>query len=278
MRGAKLVVGGALYAIGALIGLVLLVMVAREDRPYVRLEAPAAPALELSPGGYEVRPGAIGSAPDVHVFNLASREPLPTSLVEGVARFDVPSEGIYVVELPEGAGLTSVHGRNRFMVSPTLILTLVLAPLATLPGLAVLEGVAPARPREVVLGRVLFEIAPVRRRLLGVALDLVVMAGILVLLVLAAPLFAPVAPFFPFAPLVYLWAGNARGRSFGRWLTGTRVVTEEGEAPGPWRGLLRTAAWIVSWCALGGGYLVALLNPSRTAAHDALAGTRVVGD
>jgi uncharacterized RDD family membrane protein YckC len=56
------------------------------------------------------------------------------------------------------------------------------------------------------------------------------------------------------------------------------VVTEEGDAPGPWRGLLRTAVWIVSWCALGGGYLLALFNASRVAPHDAFASTRVVGD
>lgn len=188
--------------------------------------------------------------------------------------------GVYVVDL-RSEGDASVHQRQRLVLSPPLIFALAVGPLAVIPGLSVLDARGASRsgvPREVLLGGTLHRLASVRRRLLAVAGDLVAIAVLLIALLLATPLISSVAPLVPLGPVAYVWAGNARGRTVGRWLAGIRVVDARGRAPGTWAGLLRSMGWLLSWGLLGGGYLIALLGESRRAPHDGLAGTFVIRD
>jgi hypothetical protein len=245
----------------------------------VRVTTPAAPALELGEGSYELHfeGGSREDAP-ASVFALASREPLALEGSGARRRFEVVTPAIYVVELPSEGGVASVHVRRRLVVSPTLIFALVAAPVLTVPGVALLEASGRARTREITLGGSLFRQASVRRQLAAVVFDLVAVAVMMVLLLLLAPLFLPLAPLFPLAPVAYLWSGDARGRSLGQWLAGIRVVNASGGAPGWGAGLLRTLAWAAGWAALGGGYAIAALRGEGRAPHDALAGTQVVHD
>lgn len=273
MRSALRVAGGVIYVAGAALALVVVVVVARADTSVVRAEAAAAPALELAPGVYDL--DVPEGAPPPVVFALATRVPRPLRTADAVTSFEVSTRAIYVVVLPEGGSLRS---RERFAVSPTLFFALLVAPLATVPGIGLLDRATPLPRRDVVLGGSPFRLASVRHRLGCLLLDLLAIAALLILLVLLTPLLTPIGPFVPLAPVAYVCAGNARGQTIGRWLGGTRVVTDEGVAPG-WRaGLLRSLAWLVGWCLLGAGYLLAALHPSRVAPHDRLARTHVICD
>jgi uncharacterized RDD family membrane protein YckC len=55
-----------------------------------------------------------------------------------------------------------------------------------------------------------------------------------------------------------------------------RIVGADGRPPGWGRSLLRFAAGLVSWAALGLGFLWVLVDRERLAWHDRLSGTRLV--
>lgn len=280
IRRTVLALGATLYVLGAALALFWIAMVARADTSLLRVDGPAAPALELQRGVYEIRDGSdAGSrSPETAVFVLKTREVLPLSESGGGRSFEVPAHGIYVLDLRTEGSSATIHARERLVLSPTLIFALTLAPVGTLPGLFLLDGARPRRRRELELGRSRFTIASVRRRLIAVVFDLVAIAALLMLLILAAPLFSLGAPLIPLAPIAYVWSGAARGSSIGRWLTGIRVVDARGQPPGAWVGLLRSALWLLSWAFLGAGYVVAALGTAGRAPHDAVAGTYVVVD
>lgn len=273
MRSAWMALGLMIYAVGAVAAIVLIVVVARADTSIVRSEGAVAPALELGPGVYDL--AVPEGSPSPEVFALASRVPRPLRSEGAATSFEVEAPGIYVVDLPLGGALSS---RERFVASPTLFFMLVVAPLATLPGIGLVDLARPASRRDVLLGGSPFRLASVRHRLSCLVLDFIAIAAMLILLVLLTPLLTPIAPFVPLAPVAYVWAGNARGQTIGRWLGGTRVVTDEGTAPGWMVGGLRSLVWLVGWSLLGGGYLVAALNTSRKAPHDLVARSSVVCD
>lgn len=275
----RLLVGLSLYAGGGAATLLWIAAVAMADTALLHVDGPAAPALDLGAGVYEIREVTSGGPPtaETTVFALETRAPLPLVDAGAGRAFEVRSPGIYVIDLRSEGGPASVHQRERLVLSPTLIFALAVAPLAVLPGLFVIEaGGSPRGRRPPRLGGASLRLASVRRRLVAVVGDLAAIAALLVVLLLVAPLFSPVAPLFPLAPVAYVWWGNSRGSTAGRWLAGIRVVNAQGAAPGIWAGLLRSIGWALSWGLLGGGYLIALLGDAGRAPHDALAGTFVV--
>jgi uncharacterized RDD family membrane protein YckC len=79
------------------------------------------------------------------------------------------------------------------------------------------------------------------------------------------------------AIIVYLWAGNATGRTPGRLLMGLTVVRmDTGERLGVNWGLARTIAQVMTMATLGLGYAMALFDPQRRAFHDRLVQTLVI--
>jgi len=68
------------------------------------------------------------------------------------------------------------------------------------------------------------------------------------------------------------------GRSPGRLLTGTRVLTREGQAPAAWRLVARHLGRTLEVPLLGLGALLAFVLPSRRTLHDLLSGTLVSRD
>ncbi len=276
-------VGLALYAGGAGVALLWIAAVAMADTALLHLDGPGAPALELAEGRYEIREADGGgpSSAETTVFALETRALVPLTDSGTGRAFEVRTPGIYVVDV-RSEGASTVQQRERLVLSPTLIFALAIAPLAVVPGLSILDARAAPQTRltraEVLLGGSQVRFATVRRRLLATAADLVAIGALLVVLLLATPVLAPLAPLFPLAPVAYVWSGNARGTTLGRWLVGIRVVNARGRAPGTWAGLLRSMGWVLSWGLLGGGYLIALLGESRRAPHDGLAGTFVIRD
>lgn len=84
--------------------------------------------------------------------------------------------------------------------------------------------------------------------------------------------------FFAYAAaFVYFWVSNSIGRSVGKLVLGLRVERKDnGEAPGPARGFLRTFGYVVSTIPLLLGFLWAAWDKDRQAWHDKMAGTVVV--
>lgn len=67
-----------------------------------------------------------------------------------------------------------------------------------------------------------------------------------------------------------------RGETLGMRAWKLRMVTADGRQPGWGRALLRFAAAILSWAALGLGFLWVLVDREKFAWHDRLSGTRLV--
>ncbi len=67
------------------------------------------------------------------------------------------------------------------------------------------------------------------------------------------------------------------GRSFGKMLTGLRIVNKDGTRP-EWRWILfrQTVGLLVSALTLGLGFLLSVVNGRGRALHDLLAGTVVI--
>jgi hypothetical protein len=80
--------------------------------------------------------------------------------------------------------------------------------------------------------------------------------------------------------LAVLWqfAGNLAGGTFGKKIMGLRVVTADGSSPGFARSLARALGWVLSTPLANFGFLLALATPKTRALHDLLAGTYVVED
>jgi hypothetical protein len=269
--------GWPLYGLGVVGAGWLLWANAVADTSLARIEAPAAPALELDPGTYSLEPAA-----GARVYLLASREllDLHTSADgnEAGATFEVTKRGVYVVELLTPGERSAVRQRSMLAVSTPALVAAAGAPLLTLPGLFLLAGRRASESVRVNLGGSTYNVVSVRRRLLGVVLDLVGISGMMILLLLSGPFFPPLTPFFPLAPLAYGWAGNARGRTLGKWLAGTRVVSAGGGPLGAVDGLIRTLGGGAAWGLFGTGYALATLHPLRRAPHDLLSRSYVVYD
>jgi uncharacterized RDD family membrane protein YckC len=67
-----------------------------------------------------------------------------------------------------------------------------------------------------------------------------------------------------------------RGETLGMRAWKLRIVGEDGEPPDWGRSLLRFACALLSWAALGLGFLWVLVDRDRRAWHDRLSGTRLV--
>ncbi len=72
----------------------------------------------------------------------------------------------------------------------------------------------------------------------------------------------------------YSWA--ASGRTFGMAVLGVRVVRADGAALDPWRGVVRSLAFPLSFLCLGLGFLGILVQREHRALHDLIAGSCVV--
>jgi uncharacterized RDD family membrane protein YckC len=68
----------------------------------------------------------------------------------------------------------------------------------------------------------------------------------------------------------------SRGETLGMRAWKLRIVGADGRPPGWGRSLLRFGAAILSWAALGLGFLWVLVDPERQAWHDRLSGTRLL--
>lgn len=67
-----------------------------------------------------------------------------------------------------------------------------------------------------------------------------------------------------------------RGETLGMRAWRLRILGPASEPPGPGRALLRFFAALLSWSALGLGFLWVLVDRDRLAWHDRLSGTRLV--
>jgi uncharacterized RDD family membrane protein YckC len=72
----------------------------------------------------------------------------------------------------------------------------------------------------------------------------------------------------------YSWAVS--GRTFGMVVLGVRVVRADGAVAEPWRGVVRSLVFPLSFLLLGLGFLGILVQRERRALHDLIAGTAVV--
>lgn len=66
-----------------------------------------------------------------------------------------------------------------------------------------------------------------------------------------------------------------RGETLGMRAWKLRIVADDRQPPGWGRGLLRFACALLSWMALGLGFLWVLVDRDRLAWHDRLSGTRL---
>src|SRR5690348_2474203 len=72
----------------------------------------------------------------------------------------------------------------------------------------------------------------------------------------------------------YSWAVS--GRTFGMAVLGVRVVRADGAVAEPWRGVVRSLVFPLSFLLLGLGFLGILVQRERRALHDLIAGTAVI--
>ncbi|CDM66900.1 RDD family protein [Pyrinomonas methylaliphatogenes] len=78
------------------------------------------------------------------------------------------------------------------------------------------------------------------------------------------------------ALLNFVVAAGLTGSTFGKWATGLRIERPDGESLGLWRAFLRHfIGYPISLLLLGGGFLLALLDPHGRALHDLIARTEV---
>ena len=72
----------------------------------------------------------------------------------------------------------------------------------------------------------------------------------------------------------YSWAVS--GRTFGMAVLGVRVVRADGAVAEPWRGVVRSLVFPLSFLLFGLGFLGILVQRERRALHDLIAGTAVI--
>jgi len=146
------------------------------------------------------------------------------------------------------------------------------------------SGVVPAAPL------VLSRDRPVHllRRFAAVCYDTLLLLAVLFLAGLPLPLI-PAAwrdtPWVHYATLGYIvavsfvffgWFWTHGGQTLGMRAWGFRLIDEHGTPPG-WRPAWRRFSWaLVSWAALGLGFLWSLIDRDHLAWHDHLSGTRLV--
>jgi uncharacterized RDD family membrane protein YckC len=117
------------------------------------------------------------------------------------------------------------------------------------------------------------------RRAVGHTIDLLIIisAALLVQIIVGGAQEAQVLSVF-LMQLGYNWIFNSLGWSPGKRIRGMRLVTADGEPPGPGRGLTRALVAFVSGflfiAALG--YFWAIWDGKRQTWHDKVAGTYVV--
>jgi uncharacterized RDD family membrane protein YckC len=75
---------------------------------------------------------------------------------------------------------------------------------------------------------------------------------------------------------VFYGAFWTRGETLGMRAWKLRIVAADGRPPGWGRAMLRFAVALVSWSALGLGFLWVLVDRDRLAWHDRASGTRLV--
>jgi uncharacterized RDD family membrane protein YckC len=85
-----------------------------------------------------------------------------------------------------------------------------------------------------------------------------------------------VIAFFAWEFLYYAYFWTASGKTPGMVLLGVQVIGQDGTTAGTRRGLIRTAAFPLSFLLLGLGFLGILLGRDRRALHDVIADTAVV--
>jgi uncharacterized RDD family membrane protein YckC len=78
--------------------------------------------------------------------------------------------------------------------------------------------------------------------------------------------------------LYELYFAGISGQTPGMRLCGVRLISQQGTAPGPGRGLLRLVALVPSVLPAGLGWLWSLFDREHRALHDHLAGTYVIDD
>lgn len=259
----------ALYASGALVALLILFLAARGGGTVATLSPGAVPVFLLEAGEYRLDPPEVEG---IAVFRLTDRAPL--ALEGGV--FRVEETAAIVVAYPETATVPLVLERTGTVrVSASLFVALALAPLATVPGLLALEA---TRPRIPLAAAVEDSSVGLVRRLAGGAIDALVIAAMMVVLLALAPVLHAFVGLYPLAPLAYLWSVSARGKSIGQWFLLVRVINEEGAPPGATAGFLRVLAAVAGWVCVGAGLAVAALDGERRAFHDRFSGTLVIRD
>lgn len=145
--------------------------------------------------------------------------------------------------------------------------------------------------------RVLGEYAGFVTRLIGLVVDLLIVAGILALLTLITDLLLGLFPVKEVLGLgelssnllmigagalslgigLFYWLGFwvLDGRTLGQGLVGVRVVRTNGDRIGFWRALLRWLGYFVS-SILFLGFLWVLVDDKRQGFHDKMAGTYVI--
>ena len=85
-----------------------------------------------------------------------------------------------------------------------------------------------------------------------------------------------VVAFFAWEFLYYAYFWTSSGKTPGMFLLGVQVVGQDGTRAGTRRGLIRTAAFPLSFILLGLGFLGILVGRDRRALHDVIADTAVV--
>ncbi len=78
--------------------------------------------------------------------------------------------------------------------------------------------------------------------------------------------------------LYQVYLGGILGQTVGKRLFGLRVISSQGQAPGPIIACLRFATMALSLALAGLGFLCCIFDRERRALHDHLSGTYVILD
>ena len=110
-------------------------------------------------------------------------------------------------------------------------------------------------------------------------INLVILAGVWVIVIFSLGLFTPILALTPFLPIAYhtLLVGGQRSATLGMQFTGVEVRNHDGARPSLLQAFVMTALFYASITLLTPLILlVALLNDRRRCVHDILSGTTVV--
>ncbi len=76
--------------------------------------------------------------------------------------------------------------------------------------------------------------------------------------------------------IYYAYCWGSGGKTVGMALLGVRVIRRDGGTAGPWRAVVRTLVFPLSFLLCGLGFTGILFGNQRRALHDVIAGTAVV--